>query len=306
MATAGDGGTVWKGLCETCLFTSKKTASTLFCVDCKECLCDECGTAHRIQRLSRHHTIVDKSDGPPEEVIAQLSVLVACPLHKSEDVVYICRDHDQTCCSQCANTVHRKCDKLDVIEDLIEKDAGTSKEFKFAKELKRLSDFVKGMRSHEINHKKAINDSVGVVSETVNETCRVLANAVDALKDSITLQTQRRKEHLLKAVESNLELIKDLEEDISTEINHHDLIAKHGRRIHIYLLDRRLKRMKLPAMKKKAIDLHQRGNKCIVSCTKITRTENVIENIRSSLGIQTIVSETSSRSLQTKPHYQHG
>jgi len=301
MATGGEvSGKERKGLCETCLFSSKETPSTLFCVDCKEFLCHECGTAHRMQRLSRHHKIVDKSDAPPEEVIAQLSALVACPVHKSEDVVYICRDHDQACCSQCANTVHRKCDKLDAIEDLIKSNNGNDREHELVNQMKRLSDFATGMRNHEMNHKKAINDSAVEIDETVAQSCRALSNAVDALQSSIAVKTDQTKTQLLKNVDRNLTLIRELEENISSEMHQRDLVVKHGRKIHTFLLDMRLKQTKLPDLKRKSTNLLEKGDEYILSCSKFTTSEDIIKTIRSSLGVQTVKSESSSNSLQSQ------
>ncbi|XP_052787656.1 transcription intermediary factor 1-beta-like [Mya arenaria] len=143
-----------KEMCETCLFDTKNNEATLFCVDCNEPLCEGCGAVHRKQRLSRHHKVFDIGNAPPAEVLATLKELTACPNHATEEVEYVCREHDQLCCSKCANTVHRKCDHLETIADLMDKP--NASDTKPIVVLGQFEDFAKKMKEHEDKHKKAI------------------------------------------------------------------------------------------------------------------------------------------------------
>ncbi|XP_056003393.1 uncharacterized protein LOC125662149 [Ostrea edulis] len=41
----------------------------------------------------------------------------SCPKHKRETVKFFCNDHQQSCCSTCIGTKHRKCESIDTVED---------------------------------------------------------------------------------------------------------------------------------------------------------------------------------------------
>ncbi|KAH3802844.1 hypothetical protein DPMN_156535 [Dreissena polymorpha] len=48
-----------------------------------------------------------------------LKSLMACPNHEKEEVVYLCKDHDTTCCNKCAMADHRKCEEVKVLSDIV-------------------------------------------------------------------------------------------------------------------------------------------------------------------------------------------
>ncbi|KAH3802797.1 hypothetical protein DPMN_156481 [Dreissena polymorpha] len=59
------------------------------------------------------------SSTTPQEKQELLKNLIACPNHEKEEVVYLCKDHDKTCCFKCAIADHRKCEEVKVICDIL-------------------------------------------------------------------------------------------------------------------------------------------------------------------------------------------
>ncbi|KAH3802822.1 hypothetical protein DPMN_156512 [Dreissena polymorpha] len=60
---------------------------------------------HFVIKVSKHHTLCDIAD-------ELLKSLLACPNHEKEEVAYLCKDHDMTCCNKCAMADHRKCEEV--------------------------------------------------------------------------------------------------------------------------------------------------------------------------------------------------
>ncbi|KAH3802825.1 hypothetical protein DPMN_156515 [Dreissena polymorpha] len=83
-------------------------------MECEEPLCAQCKQDHAKIKVSKHHKLCDLADVPPQEIQELLKNLIACPNHEKEEVVYLCKDHDMTCCNKCAMADHRKCEEVKV------------------------------------------------------------------------------------------------------------------------------------------------------------------------------------------------
>ncbi|XP_052779247.1 uncharacterized protein LOC128216662 [Mya arenaria] len=253
-----------KEMCETCLFDTKNNEATLFCVDCNEPLCDGCGAVHRKQRLSRHHKLFDIGNAPPTEVLATLRALTACPNHLAEEVEYVCREHDQLCCSKCANTVHRKCDQLETIADLMDKP--NANDTKPIVELGKFKDFAKEMKDHESKHKAAIEESVTETDTTLQQTQAKLKEALEGLNVRINHEKEIQKDKLKKHSEKQDFAIQIFERKVEEERKKMESVSKHGQPVHCFLLGWEMKKSTLAALKKGASEIKKSASQHVLVC----------------------------------------
>ncbi|KAH3802674.1 hypothetical protein DPMN_156352 [Dreissena polymorpha] len=110
---------VSKQLCGPCLQETIETDGVSYCTVCEEPLCEKCKLDHGRRKVLKHHKLCDLTDLPPKEINDLLKSLLACPNHEKEEVVYLCKDHDVTCCNKCAMADHRKCEEVKQLSDIL-------------------------------------------------------------------------------------------------------------------------------------------------------------------------------------------
>ena len=98
--------------------TSDKQAAK-YCVDCEDKLCFDCIRAHKGNKASVNHHIIDLrvAYSLPEESIASKRI---CTRHSDFIMDFFCTFHDTLCCRNCIADDHRSCDKVVPLEKAVE------------------------------------------------------------------------------------------------------------------------------------------------------------------------------------------
>lgn len=105
--------------CEPCLRENDEEKATDYCLSCKEYLCDQCTKYHRRSMASLDHTIMSTIEMKSVQVAPKESTH-RCPKHRHEKIQMYCHDHEQSCCGLCGCTEHKKCERVDTIENAVQ------------------------------------------------------------------------------------------------------------------------------------------------------------------------------------------
>ncbi|XP_033730732.1 E3 ubiquitin-protein ligase TRIM56-like [Pecten maximus] len=112
---AGDGDVV----CEGCRRDDENTRATHWCRHCVEALCSSCKIAHRRNKKTNDHKVVEISAvRNPGSSVLPLSVPERCPQHPGKTLEVYCIDHHTLCCILCLAVSHRQCSHVRSIEDV--------------------------------------------------------------------------------------------------------------------------------------------------------------------------------------------
>lgn len=104
----------------TCLRQNDKEKATDYCLSCKEYLCDQCTEYHRRSMASLDHTIMSTIEMKSVHVAPKESTH-KCPKHRHDEKIQMyCHDHEQPCCGLCGCTEHRKCERVDTVENAVQ------------------------------------------------------------------------------------------------------------------------------------------------------------------------------------------
>ena len=97
--------------CDPCFRDDVQAKATTLCTDCEEFLCDDCVRAHRRNKLSLAHVLLDvKQIGSlPQSTV---SSHIFCDIHQATTLAFYCPQHEKTCCRSCMVDVHRTCDRV--------------------------------------------------------------------------------------------------------------------------------------------------------------------------------------------------
>lgn len=98
-------------LCDPCSRDDVQANATTVCTDCEEFLCDDCTRAHRRNKLSLAHVLLDvKQIGSlPQSTVSSQTF---CDVHQTTTLDFYCPQHEKTCCRSCMVDVHRTCDRV--------------------------------------------------------------------------------------------------------------------------------------------------------------------------------------------------
>ncbi|XP_071127400.1 E3 ubiquitin-protein ligase TRIM45-like [Mytilus edulis] len=107
--------------CHLCKRRDKISEATKWCCDCTEALCEECMQFHGIMKLSAGHNVVRIEEMDTSASVNEPDAYVlsdSCPVHTSKSVVAFCFDHQELSCVLCLTVQHRKCENVQVIEEM--------------------------------------------------------------------------------------------------------------------------------------------------------------------------------------------
>ncbi|XP_060562273.1 uncharacterized protein LOC132721913 [Ruditapes philippinarum] len=184
-----------------------------YCTDCKEHLCNTCFTAHRINKFTKKHTLLDATSMP--KVLQQPStshhtglsddLTLPCGKHPIEIIKFYCFDHTEFLCSVCVTLDHQASScKVNYIPD-ISGDIIDSKEYQvILNALNTTSDkfqqILKDVKNMTHKSNSSLKDVIGDIKKFRQEINQRLDELERQAEDAAKVIEQENNKHL-KAVE---------------------------------------------------------------------------------------------------------
>ncbi|CAC5403114.1 unnamed protein product [Mytilus coruscus] len=166
--------------CEPCTARGRNPTAFRWCSECEEALCSECTEAHRFQKITRNHHLVDISKIPE-----RINISYNCSKHQHLPFDYFCVDHDEICCKECLSQNHRACKNVTCIE-------------RASKNSKRSQSFIDSEKQ------------LGFILEALkilNKSCKENDSRIQQQETNIRKQIATVKEHIIKLLESLEQLL---------------------------------------------------------------------------------------------------
>lgn len=191
--------------CEPCKRENDEEEAIDYCISCKEYLCASCTKYHKRNMASHDHNLFKASEMKSIQVIPQINISDCCPKHRHEKVQLYCHDHDQPMCGLCGGTEHRKCEKVDTIENALQviRESGQIDSL-----LNKMIEFQKKLLKVKTEEEKNISEMESKVDEYLVKTEEEMLALVDKLEkmkrehsDEIASTTKQGKEKLQKEID---------------------------------------------------------------------------------------------------------
>ncbi|XP_052811788.1 E3 ubiquitin-protein ligase TRIM33-like [Mya arenaria] len=121
--------------CQPCSQDDEYIPAEAYCTVCKEFMCDTCTSVHKKQRMSKSHTLLDKSSMPTtmQGFTTKEESKTPCDIHPEECIKYFCPTHQTLNCGHCVVLEHQSCK-----QEIISKIAKAFKEGKAYKAIKQV------------------------------------------------------------------------------------------------------------------------------------------------------------------------
>ncbi|XP_060582233.1 uncharacterized protein LOC132738673 [Ruditapes philippinarum] len=203
--------------CQPCDEEGTRLPAHGYCTDCKEHLCKTCFKAHKINKFTKMHTLMDATNMP--KVLQQPSTVThaglsdalttPCLKHPKEIIKFYCNDHTELLCSVCVTLEDQATScKVNYIPD-ISGDIIDSKEYQvILNAVKTTSDKfqqilldIKNM-THKSN--SSLKDALVDIKKFREEINQRLDELERQIEDAVKVIEQENNKHL-KSVETTCE-----------------------------------------------------------------------------------------------------
>ncbi|XP_052224355.1 uncharacterized protein LOC127840006 [Dreissena polymorpha] len=225
-------------LCGPCLAEKAEIEGVVYCKECEEPLCAQCKQDHSRIKVSKHHKLCDLADVPPQEIQELLKNLIACPNHENEEVVYLCKDHDMTCCNKCVMADHRMCDEVKVLSDILNDIKVDCTGLKIV-----LHDFQQqGERllEHERNHKELVFEIENQALASLQTIKQKLLDIYAQLENEVLSSIADKKKVIGDKIKRNNDNARQFFNEIKQQSTYIEQVEKFGTNEQLVLLQRQL------------------------------------------------------------------
>ena len=238
--------------CDPCSRVDESSSATRWCVDCEDALCINCVKAHKGNKASTNHHVIDIdviSTLPTEALKTQTT----CSRHPDYIMDIFCNQHQIICCRNCIQEEHRSCDEIMPLEKASE-NAKTSSLF---------HDITDGMKYVQLTLKKVVQnrqenkDRMKIEEEAIVRNISAFKASVikklDELETSALLELQTvSKDSIGQMVKEETEVSNSVSL-IEKHLQQLDFLTKNGSNQHVFLLLHQL----LPILSKEHAHLEE-------------------------------------------------
>ncbi|XP_060553393.1 E3 ubiquitin-protein ligase TRIM33-like [Ruditapes philippinarum] len=236
--------------CQPCDRDGPRLPAHGYCTNCSEHLCKTCFTLHRRHTLSRHHTLLDKTNMP--QTLSHTTprqpdnFTKPCPKHNIEMIKFYCKDHKALLCSVCVTLEHTvtscnvnyipdisgktidSTEYQDVLKDLNDM---TERSSKILQDMKKMNDLSNKSLTEALTgilkFRKEINQRLDELERQVKKAAKVIQE--DNSKNLKTVETACGD--VFKSLKSSSDVIKHLNtskqaNDLFMELKHAEQMIK--------------------------------------------------------------------------------
>ncbi|XP_071121403.1 uncharacterized protein [Mytilus edulis] len=209
--------------CEPCTARSMTQTAFQWCTECEETLCSECTEAHKVQKMSRSHHLVEICKLPKNIHLSN-----NCSMHQHLPLDYFCVDHDIVCCKECLPTNHRVCKNVTSI-DIASKSSKQSETFLNFKE--QLCFILEALERLNTNRKENGSRIEQEETQIRNQIAKIKENIIqrlDSLEESLIYQLTELKNKNVTGIKRQEKDIGDLVASTNAQKEVLEFIRDHG------------------------------------------------------------------------------
>ncbi|XP_045182417.2 tripartite motif-containing protein 45-like [Mercenaria mercenaria] len=280
--------------CDPCLREEIKVKAIVYCYDCSEKLCEECKRHHKKSKLSSNHKLIDASEVCGDFDLTELDYfanLSKCPKHGSAYVKYLCKDHDQLCCSECAIVTHRKCEELVSLADEVNGNEEENGESDIQKRLEVVGDHTYKLIDYEKKFISDLNAKETEVKSCLKDFKANLDDAYNKLEKRILSEMSTRKLALTKASSLQKESAERLKDDIRQSVEKMKKASELGTARHIFLLEREMAK-DIKVFEETFTGLQLQTSKSLLTIAETSPLQEAVKTVHDLFKVEEMITES--------------
>ncbi|XP_052066381.1 uncharacterized protein LOC127706030 [Mytilus californianus] len=209
--------------CEPC--TARGMTSTAFqwCTECEEALCSECTEAHKVQKMSRNHHLVEIGKIPEK-----IDLSYNCSKHQHLPFDYFCVDHDVICCKECWPKDHQACNNVTSI-DIASRNFKQSQSFLDSEEqLRFILEALEKLSKHCTDNGSRIKIEETQILNQIKTLKENLIKQLEVLEESLLKQLTEKKDKYVTSLKRQEKCIRDLVNSTKAKKQALEFVRDHG------------------------------------------------------------------------------
>lgn len=226
--------------CDPCASDNVESKAASWCTDCEEALCPDCTKAHRRNKLSRSHVLIDTQqiENLPSSTVSSQTY---CEIHRDLTLDFYCNLHDTTCCRSCMVEIHRSCENVVPLDQ-------ASKNIKSAPIIDELTAEIENiintadrlLSNAEVNLSKLENQKTDIL-ERISQEKKQAIDRFDVVEQSLKDNLSRDKRTIETTIKKDEANINDIQADVNISEQEIDFIGKYSSDVQGYLQLRKVK-----------------------------------------------------------------
>ncbi|XP_063400188.1 uncharacterized protein LOC134684809 [Mytilus trossulus] len=194
-----------------------------WCTECEETLCSECTEAHKVQKMSRSHHLVEICKLPKNIHLSN-----NCSMHQQLPLDYFCVDHDIVCCKECLPKYHRVCKNITSI-DFASKSSKQSDTFLFFKDqLCLILETLDRLNTNRKENLSRIEQEEIQIRNQIAKTKENIIQRLESLEESLIYQLTELKSKDVTDIKRQEKDIGDLVASTKAQKEVLEFIRDHG------------------------------------------------------------------------------
>ena len=201
---------VQSALCDMCTYraeendASKINSATTYCLECEENLCQSCATAHRKQKMSREHKLLQIGVKVKAEDLYAEYPPANCDKHMDETLKMYCNDCEVVICMMCYIKNHNahRCSDINEVVDELRKQLTTD-----AANVTTGLDICKQLFLNLSSQKKRFNEEISRTEVKIRQKANQLKDMIEDHKQSLLRELMSVKDKVNKEMKAAFEKI---------------------------------------------------------------------------------------------------
>ncbi|XP_053395919.1 E3 ubiquitin-protein ligase TRIM71-like [Mercenaria mercenaria] len=240
--------------CKICEFQKKDNFAILKCLSCGDFLCEDCGNAHTLTRMTMDHQVESLSelqDGRRDKDMRQKQI-ITCKTHDGESVKYYCESCSLPICRECQ------------LEDHVGHTCATAKDSQ-ASRRKAIANMIINVEQ-KIQALKQIAENVDSTVNDINKREKDLIEGVEKTVKKLMDQIEKEKTEILKGLKQTMddqrdacaarkEQIKTLSDIFAGNVSFCNEIVKNGKDVEVLYQEKPIRRRLMALQSKNVSDL---------------------------------------------------
>ncbi|CAC5366280.1 unnamed protein product [Mytilus coruscus] len=209
--------------CEPCTARGMNPTALKWCTECEEALCSECTEAHKVQKMSRSHHLVEIGKIPNK-----IDLSCNCSKHQPLTFDYFCVDHDVICCKECLSTDHRACKNVTSI-DIASTSSKQSQSFlDYEEQLRFILEALGKLNINRKENSSRIEQEETQIRKQVAQTKEILIKRIEYFEESLLKQLTELKNKDITGIKQQEKDIGDLVTSTKAQKEALEFIRDHG------------------------------------------------------------------------------
>ena len=214
-------------LCKACKRENETASAQSWCVNCCEALCESCERTHRKLKQTSQHKVFDLENIPDSSSTLRTAEIF-CNEHSDKKLEAYCYDHSTVCCMSCVMLLHRKCDKVESVENAADMKKKSDDTGKLEQSLADMKQQLETLVKLQMENMTQCQTDISKIRKEIEHLFQNTINHLESLRDKALEEVAAAEKESIPDYEAMIEEMKCKVSAIEYDIKILHTNSEHG------------------------------------------------------------------------------